>query len=190
MAFIIWNEGWFDLVERYGKSLTRSAWLLWKFWASLNFSHPEFEFLIIRRQTFLIPITQDICDVYSAREAEFSKPETQERQVIKGGWLRFTKARYLPNCQSEHHTEGDTSIGLAVTEWCMPCRFLDERFFTFRILTFVCCLRKEGKVGEGVHRHPRTTPQWTRTTPSPRKRNLWLLNAQGLHFPRFVFHDW
>lgn len=107
--------------------------------------------------------------MYSAREAEFSKPETQERQVIKGGWLRFTKARYLPNCQSEHHTEGDTSIGLAVTEWCMPCRFLDERFFTFRILTFVCCLRKEGKVGEGVHRHPRTTPQWTRTTPSPRR---------------------
>lgn len=67
----------------------------------------------------------------------------------QGGWLRFTKARYLPNCRSEHHTEGDTSIGLAVTEWRMPCRFLDERFFTFRILTIVCCWRKEGKVGEG-----------------------------------------
>ena len=95
MAFIIWNEGWFDLVERYGKSLTRSAWLLWKFWASLNFSHPEFEFLIIRRQTFLIPITQDICDVYSAREAEFSKPETQERQVIKGGVTEIYQSKVL-----------------------------------------------------------------------------------------------
>ena len=81
-----------------------------KFWASLNFSQPEFEFLIIRRQTFLIPLTQDICDVYSAREAEFSKPETQERQVIKGGDWDLPKQGTYPTVEVNTILKGTPAL--------------------------------------------------------------------------------
>ena len=191
LAFIIWNEGWFDLVERYGKSLTRSYCVTFmKILSQFELYSPRIR--VSDHQAPNLSHSYHSGHMWRVLGAWSRIQQAGDTRTTgnQGGWLRFTKARYLPNCRSEHHTEGDTSIGLAVTEWRMPCRFLDERFFTFRILTIVCCWRKEGKVGEGVHRHPRTTPQWTRTTPSPRKRNLWLLNAQGLHFPRFIFHDW